>query len=214
MPSIRLPKLPGHPWLSILLIFVLLILLAEVGYYYFRARKASLQPLPMSEETKAEAEDIKQLVATREKRAKEGFVVIKQALEEQREEIESEGRLVVTEACRQVSPENLTLGLYQLDKNPNTPDLADYFYDVRIDGVEERREGNCTYDDLKVWYSQDFTISIPKGILSTGSFGAVNASFLENVAGERVRLRIRYQGEAGSETLRFIEWEVVSIIYD
>ncbi|PJE67735.1 hypothetical protein COU95_00750 [Candidatus Shapirobacteria bacterium CG10_big_fil_rev_8_21_14_0_10_40_9] len=213
MPRFSLPKIPRFSPIFFLLIFVLLILAVEAGYYYFRVkRRPAPQPVFISEEAKKEAEELKTIVKSREERSGTTLEAIKQALEEQKEEIEAEKRLMVSEACRWVPKTDPTIGIYKLDR-PLTG-IVEYFYEARIEKVEEAKVGDCVFDNLILTHRQEFTVAIPRGLLASGALGEVPVSFLAQFKGNFLNFRVRYQEEQKTGKLKIIEWEIIYFITD
>lgn len=213
MPKFSLPKISRPQPIILFFILIFLIFAVGGGYYYFRAKRLPVpEPVFTSEEAKEEAEEMKRIVKGREEKAKTALETIEQALENQKEEIETEKRLVVYENCRQVPETDPTIGIYRYDQ-PETG-IFDYFYEAKIEEVEEASLGTCVFDNLVLTYQQEFEIAIPRGMLAQGALGEVPASFFAQFKGNFLNFRVRYEKDQATDGLKIIEWEVIYFITD
>jgi len=213
MPKFSLPKFSRPRLIILFLILIFLIIVAEGGYYYFRVKRRPVpEPIFISEEAKEEAEEMKRVVKSREERSRTTLETIVQMLEDQKEEIEAQKRLFLSEACRQVPETDPTIGIYRYDE-PETG-IFDYFYEAKIEEVEEASLGTCVFDNLILSYQQEFEIAIPQGMLAQGALGGVPASFLAQFKGNFLNFRVRYEKDQATDKLKIIEWEVIYFITD
>lgn len=197
MPRFSLPKIPRLSPLVLFLIFILLILAVEAGYYYLKViRKPALPPSEIQRRVEEKAE-----IARGEQEKLEQEIEAQQ--EEERE------RPILLEECQEVYIEDPKNGIYRLDKiSENT---YDYFYKGKVINVEEKTEGGCLYISLlltpPIKGGDNFTLILPSGLLAKTDLGDVYPEIYKDHLNQRVEVKIRLeQSWTDPKAFKIIEW--------
>lgn len=196
MIKLSLPKSLRHSSLYLLVGLVFLMLLGEVGYYYWLKSKQSLVPQELSEEQKR--------VNEKGQEGKKLYEQLKDDIKAQ-EKIQNRTQSLL-ENCLRVPSTDPKIGIFQLDKKEEN--IYDYYYEGRVVKVEEKNYQSCPYIYLVLKLQDEFTLAIPASLLAQTDLGKVSANVYKQHLNERIKIKIRYQEEpAGSGEFKILEWQ-------
>lgn len=194
MPRFSLPKFSRSSPIFLLLIFTLLILAAEVGYYYFKVvRKPALPPSEAQRRVEEKAE-----------RGKEEHENLKQEIKAQQKGVKE--RPILFEKCLQFYLENPKSGTYRFDRVGDN--VFDYFYRGKLTKVEEKEEKGCLYTSLLLEGVNSFTLVLPSDFSAKTDLGDVHPAIYKDHLNQRIEVKIRYeQNPTDSKAFKLLEWQ-------
>lgn len=224
----RLPSLPEDRtlrFLIILLIPLVVLLLTMGGLYYFQTRKTPFHIPTLSEilrrpEAVKPLEKVSQEAVTARRELDKEYEGLKSEFKDESELSEAE-KTIQDERCLVVptNAQDVTVGLeYFRTAESGEPNVYDYYYQARLLEVQRNVVEGCEYtqllflNDIK---NENFSINIPKGVLTKTELGTASADVFKNHKGQTIELIIRYETKpTDPDYFKLVYWQPKRFIFD
>lgn len=168
--------------------FVFLLCLTIVELFYFFKLKKKIVP-QLHKLTKEELAEIKRVKRLSEK-GKEDFEARQLIIAAEATKTADFKAFSQLQYCYLLSEKEITPGLVYGDIRNG---LLYREYEGVLDKVEEFNKKGCSFFKLTLSYAEPFYLFFPSDLFLETKQGKVNASFLNNYLGRRVRLALEYK---------------------